>query len=207
MAGARICLGQIGAPHGVRGEVRLHSFTADPTAIASYGPLETEDGRVFKIESLRPAKHALVARLSGVADRDAAERLANTKLYVPRERLPEPAEADEFYHADLIGLRAVDCAGRECGTVVAVHNFGAGDLIELRPADGAQTELLPFDSVTVPEVNLRTGTIVVNPSPLAGEGGEAKPSRVRDPARKRPRTRTAVGSRRHRSTLSRKGRG
>jgi 16S rRNA processing protein RimM len=207
MARARICLGQIGAPHGVRGEVRLHSFTADPTAIASYGPLETEDGRVFKIESLRPAKHALVARLSGVADRDAAERLANTKLYVPRERLPEPAEADEFYHADLIGLRAVDCAGRECGTVVAVHNFGAGDLIELRPADGAQTELLPFDSVTVPEVNLRTGTIVVNPSPLAGEGGEAKPSRVGDPARKRPLTRTAAGSRRHRSTLSRKGRG
>ena len=112
MAGARICLGQIGAPHGVHGEVRLHSFTADPAAIATYGPLETEDGRVFTIENLRPAKHTLVAKLSGVADRDTAERLANTKLYVPRERLPELAEADEFYHADLIGLRAVDTAGR-----------------------------------------------------------------------------------------------
>jgi 16S rRNA processing protein RimM len=207
MAGARICLGQIGAPHGVRGEVRLHSFTANPTAIATYGPLETEDGRVFTIESLRPAKHAFVAKLSGVAGRDAAERLANTKLYVPRERLPEPAEADEFYHADLIGLRVVDCAGRECGTVVAVHNFGAGDLIELQPPDGAQTELLPFDATTVPEVNVRGGTILINPSPPAGEGGEAKPGRVRGPARKRPLTRTAAGSRRHRSTLSHKGRG
>jgi 16S rRNA processing protein RimM len=204
MAGARICVGQIGAPHGVRGEVRLHSFTAEPTAIASYGPLETEDGRVFEIESLRPAKHAFVAKLSGIADRDSAERLANTKLYVSRERLPEPAEVDEFYHADLIGLRAVDYAGRERGTVVAVHNFGAGDLIELKPADGAQTELLPFDSVTVPEVNVRGGTIVINPSPLAGEGGEAKPSRSSTP--KAPLTRTA-DSRRHRSTLSRKGRG
>jgi len=176
MAGGRICLGQIGAPHGVRGEVRLHSFTANPTAIATYGPLETEDGRVFKIESLRPAKHAFVAKLSGIADRDAAERLANTKLYVPRERLPEPVETDEFYHADLIGLRAVDYAGRECGTVIAVHNFGAGDLIELQPPDGAQTELLPFDTATVPEVNIAEGYLIVEvpatdaetPPPLRG---------------------------------------
>ena len=199
MAGARICLGQIGAAHGVHGEVRLHSFTANPTAIAAYGPLETEDGRVFKIESLRPARHAFVAKLSGVGDRDTAERLANTKLYVPRERLPEPAEANEFYHADLVGLRAVDNAGRECGTVVAVHNFGAGDLIELQPPDGAQTELLPFDAVIVPEVNVRGGTIVINPSSLAAE-----PSR--SSARKGPLTRTAASSRRPRSTLSRKGR-
>ena len=176
MAGARICLGQIGAPHGVRGEVRLHSFTANPTAIATYGPLETEDGRVFKIESLRPAKHAFVAKLSGVADRDTAERLAMTKLYVPRERLPEPGEANEFYHADLIGLRAVDNTGRECGTVVAVHNFGAGDLIELQPPDGARTELLPFDAATVPEVNIADGYLIVEvpatdaemPPPLRG---------------------------------------
>jgi 16S rRNA processing protein RimM len=207
MAGARICLGQIGAPHGVRGEVRLHSFTANPTAIASYGPLETEDGRIFEIESLRPAKHALVAKFSGIVDRDAAEQLANIKLYVPRDRLPEPADADEFYHADLIGLRAVDCAGRECGTVVAVYNFGAGDLIELRIADGAQTELLPFDTATVPEVNIRGGTIVIDPSPVAAEAGEAKPSRVRGRARKGPLTRAAVGSRRRRSTLSHRRRG
>jgi 16S rRNA processing protein RimM len=183
VAGGRICLGQIGAPHGVRGEVRLHSFTADPTAIASYGPLETEDGRVFEIENLRPAKHALVARLSGVADRDAAERLTNAKLYVPRERLPEPVEADEFYHADLVGLRAIDRAGRECGTVIAVHNFGAGDLIELRVPNSAQTELLPFDAVTVPEVNIADGYLIVEmpasdaemPPPLSG-GPTAKRS-------------------------------
>ena len=184
MAGARVCLGQIGAPHGVRGEVRLHSFTAKPSAIAAYGPLETEDGQVFEIESLRPAKHALVARLSGVADRDAAERLANTKLYVPRERLPEPIEADEFYHADLIGLRAVEPGGRECGTVVGVHNFGAGDLIELRVPNSAQTELLPFDAVTVPEVNVAQGYLIVAipasdaemPPPLRGRAA-AKRSR------------------------------
>jgi 16S rRNA processing protein RimM len=205
MAGARICLGQIGAPHGVRGEVRLHSFTADPAAIASYGPLETEDGLIVEIESLRPARHALVAKLSGIADRNAAERLANIKLYVPRQRLPEPADADEFYHADLIGLRAVDCAGRECGTVVAVHNFGAGDLIELRAPDSAQTELLPFDAATVPEVNVRGGTIVINPSLLAGKSGEAEPGE--GGARKAALTRTAIGSRRRRSTLSKKGRG
>jgi 16S rRNA processing protein RimM len=183
MAGARICLGQIGAPHGVRGEVRLHSFTANPTAIATYGPLETEDGRVFKIESLRPAKHAFVAKLSGVADRDTAERLAMTKLYVPRERLPEPAEANEFYHADLIGLRAVDNAGRECGTVVAVHNFGAGDLIELQPPDGARTELLPFDAATVPEVNIADGYLIVEVP--ASDAEMAPPLRRRRPIAKR----------------------
>ena len=182
MAGARICLGQIGAPHGVRGEVRLHSFTANPTAIATYGPLESEDGRVFKIESLRPAKHAFVAKLSGVADRDTAERLAMTKLYVPRERLPEPAEANEFYHADLIGLRAVDNAGRECGTVVAVHNFGAGDLIELQPPDGARTELLPFDAATVPEVNIADGYLIVE---VPASDAEMAPPLRRRPIAKR----------------------
>src|SRR5580704_6532518 len=132
-AGARVCVGQIGAPHGVRGEVRLRSFTADPAAIAGYGPFETEDGRAVEIKSLRPAKDHFVAVLAGVSDRDAAEQLANVKLFVPRERLPVIAEADEFYHADLIGLAAVDRAGNRLGTVVAVHNFGAGDLIEVQP--------------------------------------------------------------------------
>jgi 16S rRNA processing protein RimM len=156
-----VCLGQIGSAHGVRGEVRLRSFTADPAAIATYGPLETEDGRVFEIESLRPAKDHFVARFSGIADRNAAERLAKTKLYVPRERLPKPAEPDEFYHADLIGLAVVDRAGQILGTVIAVHNFGAGDLIEVRPEAGDKTELLPFDAATVPEVDLTAGRLVV----------------------------------------------
>jgi 16S rRNA processing protein RimM len=159
--GARICVGQIGAAHGLRGEVRLHSFTAEPRAIADYGPLETEDGRVFKIETLRPAKDHFVARLSGVGDRDAAARLTRTKLYVPRERLPQVRETDEFYHADLVGLAVVDRAGQKLGTVVAVHNFGAGDLIEVSQTDGKPTQMLPFNAATVPEVDLAGGRLVV----------------------------------------------
>jgi 16S rRNA processing protein RimM len=209
--GTRICLGQIGAAHGVRGEVRLHSFTAEPAAIANYGPLETEDGRTVAIEALRPAKDHFVATLSGVTDRDAAERLTNVKLYVPRERLPAPEEPNEFYHADLIGLAAVDRAGKKLGSVVALHNFGAGDLIEIKPDGGGTTELIAFNEIDVPSVDLAAGRIVVTPSPLVGEGGEAKPSRVRgataENTEDRPLTRTAAGSRRQRSTLSHKGRG
>ena len=159
--GGRVCLGQFGAAHGVRGEVRLRSFTADPAAITRYGPLETEDGRVLEIEALRPAKDHFVATLAGIADRNAAERLTNVKLYVPRERLPEPAAPDEYYHADLIGLAAVDRAGKPLGSVVAVHNFGAGDLIELRRAEGEPTELIPFDAATVPEVDLGARRLVI----------------------------------------------
>jgi 16S rRNA processing protein RimM len=161
--GARVCLGQIGAAHGVRGEVRLRSFTSDPAAIADYGPLETEDGRVLEIEALRPAKDHFVARLSGIGDRDAASALTNTKLYVPRERLPRTEDPDEFYHADLIGLAAVDRAGKTLGTVVAIHNFGAGDLIEVRPQTGGSTALVPFDLTHVPEVDIASGKIVVHP--------------------------------------------
>ncbi len=162
MAGARICLGQIGAAHGVRGEVRLRSFTAEPAAIAGYGPLETEDGLVLEIKSLRPAKDHFVATLSGVADRNAAARLATTKRYVPRERLPEPEEADEFYHADLVGLAVVDRAGERWGSVIAVHNFGAGDLIEVKPATGGKTELVAFNAINVPVVDIAAGKIVVD---------------------------------------------
>jgi 16S rRNA processing protein RimM len=159
----RVCLGQIGAAHGLRGEVRLRSFTADPAAITSYGPLESEDGRVFKIETMRPAKDHFVAKISGIADRNAAELLKNIKLYVPRERLPAPEQPDEFYHADLIGLSVVDRAGQKLGTVVAVHNFGAGDLIEVTPQAGGKTELLPFDATHVPTVDIAAGRIVVVP--------------------------------------------
>jgi 16S rRNA processing protein RimM len=159
--GARICVGQIGAAHGVRGEVRLRSFTADPEAIGRYGPLETEDGRVVQIKSLRAAKDHFVAQINGVSDRDAAEQLTNVKLYMARERLPEPSEPDEFYHADLVGLAVVDRAGATRGTVVAVHNFGAGDLIEVKPTEGNTTQILPFDEATVPVVDLAAGRLVV----------------------------------------------
>lgn len=161
---ARICVAQIGAPHGVRGEVKLWSFTADPTAVSEYGPLESEDGATLvEIEALRPAKNHLVASLRGVHGREAAEALRNMRLYVPRERLPELADADEFYHADLIGLAAVDCTGARLGTIVAVQNFGAGDLLEIRGPDSSDTVLLPFTAATVPEVDIAGSRVVIDP--------------------------------------------
>jgi 16S rRNA processing protein RimM len=216
--GARICLGQIGAAHGVRGEVRLRTFTADPEAITGYGPLETDDGRIVEIESLRPAKDHFVAKLSGIGDRDAAARLTNVKLYVSRDRLPALDSADEFYHADLIGLSVADRAGHNRGTVIAVHNFGAGDLIEVRPDIGGETDLVPFDDRHVPLIDLASRRMIVDqPSAPAatvagaGDASGAKPGPARHPAldsaAARPFHRTAAGSRRKRSSLSRKRRG
>ena len=147
----------------MRGEVRLHSFTSNPEAIAGYGPLETDDGRILEIERLRPANKYFVAKLAGIGDRHAAEQLVDVKLYVPRQRLPEPSAADEFYHADLIGLSVMNRAGQKLGTVVAIHNFGAGDLIEVRPDAGGNTELVPFDDINVPSVDVVAGVIVINP--------------------------------------------
>ena len=159
----RICVAQIGGAHGIRGEVKLKSFTADPLAVKDYGVLESEDGAAsFEIEALRPAKGYLVARLRGVRDRNAAEQLTNLRLFVPRERLPPPA-ADEFYHADLIGLAAVTAAGVEVGTVVAVHNFGAGDILELRPPAGGTTIMFPFNDAFVPRIDIAGGRIVIEP--------------------------------------------
>ena len=161
-AAQRICVARIGAPHGVRGEVKLWSFTADPLALKDYGALESEDGEArFTIEAIRPAKGHLVARLAGVSDRDAAARLTNMQLYVPRERLPA-TEPDEFYHADLIGLAAVDVGGAVLGTVIAAHNFGAGDLLELQPASGGTTVMVPFTETAVPLVDIAGRRIVVD---------------------------------------------
>jgi 16S rRNA processing protein RimM len=159
----RICVARIGAAHGIRGEVKLWSFTADPAAVADYGPLESLDGTLrFEIEALRPAKDHLVVRLSGVRDRDAAERLTNVRLYIARERLPPPAP-EEFYHADLIGLRAEDRDGTALATIVGIHDFGAGDLLELRPPGAANTVLMPFNDTTVPVVDIAGGRIVIDP--------------------------------------------
>jgi 16S rRNA processing protein RimM len=154
---------QIGAPHGVRGEVRLWPFTADPMALRDYGALESEDGaQRFEIEALRPAKNHLVVRLRGIVDRNAAEQLTNTKLFVPRSRLPAP-EADEFYHADLIGLPVFDTNDQQLGTVTAVLNFGAGDLLEVQPAAGGATVLLTFTQAVVPVVDMAARRIVADP--------------------------------------------
>jgi 16S rRNA processing protein RimM len=160
----RICVAQFGAPHGIRGEVRLRSFTEDPMAITAYGPLETEDGaRRFTIEALRPAKDHFVARLAGVPDRDAAQKLTNIKLYVSRDRLP-PIEDDEtFYHADLIGLAAVMPDGTPLGTVTAILNFGAGDLVEIKPHGGGEPLMVPFTETAVPKIDIKARRMVVVP--------------------------------------------
>jgi 16S rRNA processing protein RimM len=160
----RVCVARIGAAHGTRGEVRLWPFTAEPEAVAKYGPLETADGTAcFEIESLRTAKDGFVARLKGVTDRSAAERLRNVELYVPRLRLPDP-EPDEFYHADLIGLAAIEANGGALGTVIAVHNFGAGDILEIAPS-GGDPFMVPFTVAAVPVVDLAAGRIVVEMPP------------------------------------------
>jgi len=157
-----ICVARIGAAHGTGGEVRLWPFTTKPQSVGAYGPLQTADGkRTFEIETLRPAGDFLVTRFKGVTDRAAAERLCNIELYVPRERLPVP-EPDEFYYADLIGLQAQDMAAKTVGSVVAVHNFGAGDLLEIAPADGGETVMLPFSATSVPIVDIASGRIVVD---------------------------------------------
>jgi 16S rRNA processing protein RimM len=159
----RVLLGEIGRPQGLQGEVRIRSFTAEPGAIADYGPLEDETGtRLFEIESLRVTPKALTARLKGVESRGQAEALTGTKLYVRRSRLPE-REEDEWYHSDLIGRAALDPDGAAIGTVIAVHNFGAGDLLEIRPASGAATVLMPFTRETVPEVDVEGGWLKVVP--------------------------------------------
>jgi 16S rRNA processing protein RimM len=157
----RICVARIGAAHGTTGEVRLWSFTADPRAVANYGVLTGADGRPIEIASLRPGKGFFIARVAGVTDRNGAERLRNLDLFIPRDRLPPPA-ADEYYHADLIGLAAQDREGNPLGTVIAVHNFGAGDLLEIAPARG-ETLLLPFTAAVAPEIDIAAGCIVIDP--------------------------------------------
>jgi 16S rRNA processing protein RimM len=160
----RICVAQIGAAHGIRGEVKLRSFTQDPAAVAGYGPLESEDGaRHFTIEALRPAKDHFVVRLAGVGDRDAAEKLVNVRLYVSRDRLPPIEDGDTYYHTDLIGLAAVSEDGSALGTVTAVHNFGAGDLVEIKPHGGGEPLMVPFNETTVPEIDMTARRMIVRP--------------------------------------------
>jgi 16S rRNA processing protein RimM len=167
----RICMGVIVGVHGVRGVVRLKSFAEDAADMTSYGPLEDEAGKRYALKMQGQAKGVLLARIEGVADRDAAEALKGTMLYVPREALPAP-KANEFYHADLIGLRVERTDGSELGTVLAVHDFGAGDLIDVRLSGSRQTVLLPFNETTVPVVDLEDGRLVVDPMPGLLDDGE-----------------------------------
>jgi 16S rRNA processing protein RimM len=171
--GRQVAVAEIGAAHGVKGEVRLRSFTEVPTDVAKYGPLSAADGRMFEIVSVRPASGPasgmLVARLKGISDRNAAEALTGTRLSVPYERLPPPG-AGEYYYADLVGLAAVSPEGDAIGTVIAVANFGAGDLLEIVPERG-ESILVPFTDAAVPEVDIAGGRVVVVPPVFAEEEG------------------------------------
>ncbi|MCT8999247.1 ribosome maturation factor RimM [Chelativorans intermedius] len=151
-------LGVVGAAHGIRGEVRVKPFTDDPLALGRYGPLYTAAGRMLKIVRMRPARNVVIVRFDGVDDRDGAETLTGEALFVDRAALPQALEEEEFYHADLIGLPAFDETGEEIGTVIAVHNFGAGDILEIRPAAGP-TLMVPFTHDAVPEVDLDEGAV------------------------------------------------
>ena len=165
MAAEMVCVGAIAGAFGVRGEARIKSFCAEPDAIGDYSPLTTEDGRSFDLELGRPIKGGYAARLSGVPTREDAEALKGTRLYAPRDRLPALPN-DEFYHADLIGLDVVDTGGEALGTVRAIHDFGAGDVIEVT----GKTELmLPFTRETVPTVDLGSRRLIADLWELGSE--------------------------------------
>ena len=158
-----VLLGICGGAHGIRGEVRVRSFTAEPEEIGAYGPLRDANGRVFTVQSARQQKNVVVVRFREVADRNAAERLNGVELFVPREALPEEGE-DEFYLSDLVGLVARLTTGEVIGEVVGFHDFGAGDILEIAPDSGANI-MIPFTQAAVPAVDLELGFLAVDPVP------------------------------------------
>jgi 16S rRNA processing protein RimM len=169
MSKDRVLLGVVAAPHGVRGLVRIKSYTGDPMAVAAYGPLSDETGkRAYRVEALSAARGAVLARIEGVADRTAAEALRGLRLYVERERLPGTGER-EWYEADLVGLSAVGRDGRDWGKVIAFHDFGAGSVMEV--SGGV---MLPFTDEAVPEIDVAGGKVVVEPPAGLLPGGETK---------------------------------
>lgn len=155
MSGRLILVGQIGQAHGLKGEVKLTSFAEDPQSLIAYSPLLTASGREISVEKLKPVKGAFYAVLKGITDRNQSEALQGEKLYVPRQKLPEPEEG-VFYQADLIGLALQTLAGEPVGKVEAMVNYGGGDLMEVRLPDRAQTVLIPFKGA---EVDLKAGLI------------------------------------------------
>lgn len=156
------CVGAVAGAFGVRGEVRLKSFCGIPEDIADYNPLSLEDGREITVRLTGQIKNGLSARLSGVGNKEAADALRGQRLYVPRDRLPHLPD-DEYYHTDLIGLAVHDTGGAPLGKVTAVHNHGAGDLLEIKGPTAKGGVLLPFTLAIVPTVDLRAGRIVADP--------------------------------------------
>lgn len=173
----RILMGRIGAAHGIRGEVRIQSFAEEPLALVGYRTFSTSrPGLVVEIESARATTNVLVARLKGVSDRTAAEKLNGVELYLERGRLPPIEDDDDFYLADLIGLEARGLDGAVLGQVLAVPNHGAGDILEI--GGGGETRLIPFTRAAVPEIHIAQGYLVVDPpvevEAAPAEGGEAE---------------------------------
>lgn len=171
----------IGAPHGIKGELRVKTFTGDPLALGDYGPLYSSDGRAFEIVDIRPANTVVVVRFKGVGDRNAAEALAGTELFIDRSALPDEGDDDEFYHADLVGLAVRDETGAAIGKVTAVQNFGGGDILEITHA-GRKGVLIPFTQAAVPEINTKAGFLRVDTiaaglveSDEEGEAGDEGP--------------------------------
>ncbi len=169
MSSDRVLLGVVAAPHGVRGLVRIKSFTEDPMAVAAYGPLSDEAGKKnYRVEALSASRDAVLARIEGVADRTAAEAIRGLRLYVERKQLPNAGER-EWYEADLIGLAAVGRDGKDWGKVVAFHDFGAGSVMEV--SGGA---MLPFTDEAVPEIDVAGGKVVIDPPAGLLAGRETK---------------------------------
>jgi len=165
----KICLGAIAGAHGIKGEVKIKTFTQDPKDIAAYGPLESEDGtRRFSILNLRPDKIGVVARIEGLEDRDIAQKLKGTRLYVKREALPA-VEEETWYHADLIGLKVRGKDDKEYGIVIGVFDFGAGDMVEVAPDEGGDSLFIPFTRDAVPIVNIKQGYITAEPMEIMAD--------------------------------------
>jgi 16S rRNA processing protein RimM len=175
----QVCVGIVTGPHGVGGAVRIKSFTARPEDVAAYGPLADKTGtRRFELRLLGAAKGVLIGRLSGVGDRNRAEALRGLRLYLPRAALP-PAEEEEYYHADLIGLEAMVVDGTVLGRVRAIHDFGAGDTLEIT-RDGATAIMVPFTRAIVPVIEIEAGRLVIDPPPGLLDAGKAERAATRD---------------------------
>lgn len=158
-----VLMGTIGTAQGLRGEVRVKSFAAEPAAIGDYGHLHAEDGRSFEVLEVREAKNVVIVRFRGINERNAAEALNGLDLYVERDNLPDDdLDEDEFFYADLEGLEALDGEGKSYGTVTGVFDFGAGDLLELK-GPGKRPVLIPFSEWSVLEIDLDAGTMLVDP--------------------------------------------
>lgn len=171
MTDTKILLAQIGAPHGIKGEVRVKPF-GEPQMLNQYGKLETKDGVKFKIKRMRPQKNVMVVKFEGVNTREEAEALNRVELFIDRAKLPELEEDDEFYIEYLIGMDVLDEAGDQLGTVMAVPNFGAGDMLEIKPVANSSTFYLPFTKEVVPTLNFENHSLTAIPPAEVSERDE-----------------------------------